>query len=166
MLTCQYNILGPRFDDVSTVKVDFFLELILQNPLSPLRFWIFVCHSLTRYAQPPDDFQLLFIDQLSTQLNSTEWRGIINPRPNKLTHFKNYFFLKIKLIKILKKLTKKIQKKLTPSKKNHPPPKILTWQFRLNQIRKKNCLKNFQFCCPPNLKKDNFLLKFKLIKTG
>ena len=27
VLTCQYYILGPRLDDVSTVKVNFSLEL-------------------------------------------------------------------------------------------------------------------------------------------
>ena len=32
VLTCQYYILGPIFDDVSTVKVNFSLELNLQTP--------------------------------------------------------------------------------------------------------------------------------------
>ena len=57
VLTCQYYILGPRFDDVSTVKVNFFwnlsttdsaflkilivnLELDMLNlQPQPLRFW-------------------------------------------------------------------------------------------------------------------------------
>ena len=43
---CQYYILGPRFDDVSTVEVNFCLELNLQDSRPPpiLDFY-FNCNS-------------------------------------------------------------------------------------------------------------------------
>ena len=40
MLTCQYHIVGLRCDDVSKVKVNFFLELNLQTTPPPILFFL------------------------------------------------------------------------------------------------------------------------------
>ena len=46
VLTCKYYILGPRFDDVSTVKVNFSLELNIQSPPSDSGYLILIFSGL------------------------------------------------------------------------------------------------------------------------
>ena len=61
VLTSQYYILGPRFDDVSTVKVNFFLELNLQTPTLN---WIYsTSRSHPHPPAPSNPIQELFFSE-------------------------------------------------------------------------------------------------------